>query len=100
MGEWAGLGYYARARNLLKCARVVVSDHGGRFPDTRDGLLGLPGVGPYTAAAVAAYCYCYFYDYLFIDIIVCVIHMMSITIIITTMVISTYYYDSVHWQYY
>ncbi|CAM4060117.1 NUDIX domain-containing protein [Palleronia rufa] len=54
LGEWAGLGYYARARNLLKCARVVVSDHGGRFPDTRDGLLGLPGVGPYTAAAVAA----------------------------------------------
>ena len=54
MGEWAGLGYYARARNLLKCARVVVADHGGRFPDTREGLLSLPGVGPYTAAAIAA----------------------------------------------
>ncbi|MBT9384063.1 A/G-specific adenine glycosylase [Pseudooceanicola sp. CBS1P-1] len=54
MGEWAGLGYYARARNLLKCARAVVSDHGGQFPDTLAGLLSLPGVGPYTAAAVAS----------------------------------------------
>lgn len=54
MGEWAGLGYYARARNLLKCARAVVADHGGVFPDTRDGLLGLPGIGPYTASAIAA----------------------------------------------
>lgn len=54
MGEWAGLGYYARARNLLKCARAVVADHGGRFPETRAGLLTLPGIGPYTAAAVAA----------------------------------------------
>ncbi|MDT8857438.1 A/G-specific adenine glycosylase [Paracoccaceae bacterium Fryx2] len=57
MAEWAGLGYYARARNLLKCARAVVSDHGGRFPGTRDGLLGLPGIGPYTAGAVAAIAY-------------------------------------------
>lgn len=54
MGEWAGLGYYARARNLLACARAVVRDHGGRFPGTVEGLLGLPGIGPYTAAAVAA----------------------------------------------
>jgi A/G-specific adenine glycosylase len=54
MGEWAGLGYYARARNLLACARAVVTLHGGQFPTTRDGLMGLPGVGPYTAAAVAA----------------------------------------------
>ena len=54
MGEWAGLGYYARARNLLKCARTVVADHGGVFPDTREGLLGLPGIGPYTAAAISA----------------------------------------------
>src|SRR6056297_1324727 len=54
MGEWAGLGYYARARNLLKCARAVVADHGGRFPDTREGLMALPGIGPYTAAAIAA----------------------------------------------
>jgi A/G-specific adenine glycosylase len=54
MGEWAGLGYYARARNLLKCARAVVADHGGRFPETREGLLTLPGIGPYTASAIAA----------------------------------------------
>ena len=54
MGEWAGLGYYARARNLLACARAVARDHGGRFPDTAEGLRALPGVGPYTAAAVAA----------------------------------------------
>ncbi len=54
MAEWAGLGYYARARNLLKCARVVADDLGGRFPDTVDGLRTLPGIGPYTAAAIAA----------------------------------------------
>ncbi|NKX45618.1 A/G-specific adenine glycosylase [Roseicyclus persicicus] len=54
MAEWAGLGYYARARNLLKCARAVAADHGGVFPDTEDGLRALPGIGPYTAAAVAA----------------------------------------------
>ena len=54
MGEWAGLGYYARARNLLKCARMVKQVHGGRFPDTREALLGLPGIGPYTASAIAA----------------------------------------------
>jgi len=57
MAEWAGLGYYARARNLLRCARAVVADHGGRFPSTRDGLLTLPGIGPYTASAVAAIAY-------------------------------------------
>ncbi len=54
MAAWAGLGYYARARNLLACARVVARDLGGRFPDTREGLLALPGIGPYTAAAIAA----------------------------------------------
>ncbi len=54
MAEWAGLGYYARARNLLACARAVVTEHGGVFPATRDGLLALPGVGPYTAAAIAS----------------------------------------------
>ncbi|WP_424975883.1 A/G-specific adenine glycosylase [Dinoroseobacter sp. S124A] len=54
MGAWAGLGYYARARNLLKCARVVASKHGGVFPDTAEGLRALPGIGPYTAAAVSA----------------------------------------------
>ena len=54
MGEWAGLGYYARARNLLKCARVVTRDHNGQFPETYDALLKLPGIGPYTAAAISA----------------------------------------------
>ncbi len=54
MAAWAGLGYYARARNLLKCARVVAQEHGGRFPDRYDALLKLPGIGPYTAAAIAA----------------------------------------------
>ncbi len=54
MGEWAGLGYYARARNLLKCARVVAEGHDGQFPDTYDALLKLPGIGPYTAAAISA----------------------------------------------
>ncbi|NEX46397.1 A/G-specific adenine glycosylase [Pseudotabrizicola algicola] len=57
MAEWAGLGYYARARNLLKAARAVVDAHGGVFPGRRDGLLGLPGIGPYTASAVAAIAY-------------------------------------------
>ena len=51
---WQGLGYYARARNLHKCAITVATQHGGQFPDTEDGLATLPGVGPYTAAAVAA----------------------------------------------
>ena len=54
MAAWAGLGYYARARNLLACARAVASEHGGVFPDSEAGLRALPGVGPYTAAAVAA----------------------------------------------
>jgi len=54
MAAWAGLGYYARARNLLKCARLVAQDLGGRFPDTEEGLRELPGVGPYTSAAIAA----------------------------------------------
>lgn len=54
MAAWAGLGYYARARNLLACARAVANEHGGVFPDTEAALLALPGVGAYTAAAVAA----------------------------------------------
>jgi A/G-specific adenine glycosylase len=54
MAAWAGLGYYARARNLLKCARSVVAEHGGVFPTSEAELLTLPGVGAYTAAAVAA----------------------------------------------
>ncbi len=54
MAAWAGLGYYARARNLIACARAVAGEHGGVFPDTEEGLRALPGVGPYTAAAIAA----------------------------------------------
>ncbi len=54
MAAWAGLGYYARARNLLACARVVVAEHGAIFPDSEAGLRALPGVGDYTAAAIAA----------------------------------------------
>ncbi len=54
MVAWAGLGYYARARNLKKCAEAVAFSHGGRFPDTEEGLKSLPGIGDYTAAAVAA----------------------------------------------
>ena len=51
---WAGLGYYSRARNLHACAVTVLREHGGVFPDTEDGLRALPGIGPYTAAAIAA----------------------------------------------
>jgi A/G-specific adenine glycosylase len=51
---WAGLGYYSRARNLYACAIAVARDHGGVFPDTEEGLRALPGIGPYTAAAIAA----------------------------------------------
>ncbi|MGO7586911.1 A/G-specific adenine glycosylase [Rhizobium ruizarguesonis] len=54
MAAWAGLGYYARARNLKKCAEAVANEHGGVFPDTEEGLKSLPGIGDYTAAAVAA----------------------------------------------
>ncbi len=54
MAAWAGLGYYARARNLLACARAVAGEHGGVFPGSEAGLRALPGLGPYTAAAVAA----------------------------------------------
>ena len=51
---WAGLGYYARARNLHACAQVVASEHRGKFPDSEEGLRALPGIGAYTAAAIAA----------------------------------------------
>jgi A/G-specific adenine glycosylase len=51
---WAGLGYYSRARNLHACAAAVRRDHGGAFPDTEEALRALPGIGPYTASAIAA----------------------------------------------
>lgn len=54
MAAWAGLGYYARARNLVACAKTVVATHEGRMPDTEAAMLGLPGIGSYTAAAIAA----------------------------------------------
>ena len=54
---WSGLGYYARARNLHRCAQVVVERHGGRFPGTAAELAELPGIGPSTAAAIAAFCF-------------------------------------------
>jgi A/G-specific adenine glycosylase len=54
LSAWAGLGYYARARNLHACAREVVARHDGRFPDTEAELRALPGIGGYTAAAIAA----------------------------------------------
>jgi A/G-specific adenine glycosylase len=54
MQEWAGLGYYSRARNLHACAHKIVADFGGRFPADEAALRGLPGIGAYTAAAVAA----------------------------------------------
>ena len=52
--EWAGLGYYARARNLHKCAGVIANEHSGIFPDSYDQLITLPGIGDYTAAAIAS----------------------------------------------
>src|SRR6202158_1410124 len=51
---WAGLGYYSRARNLHACALAVLRDHGGVFPDTEEGLRSLPGIWPYTGAAISA----------------------------------------------
>jgi len=54
LSAWAGLGYYARARNLHACARAVLERHGGQFPESEVELLALPGIGPYTAAAIRA----------------------------------------------
>ncbi len=54
MRAWSGLGYYSRARNLHACAKIVAGSRKGKFPDTEAGLRCLPGIGPYTAAAVAA----------------------------------------------
>ncbi|MDY8109431.1 A/G-specific adenine glycosylase [Fulvimarina sp. 2208YS6-2-32] len=54
MAEWAGLGYYSRARNLHACAKIVAHGHGGRFPPTAALLKALPGIGDYTSAAIAS----------------------------------------------
>jgi A/G-specific adenine glycosylase len=54
LAAWAGLGYYARARNLHACARELVTRHGGKFPATEEGLRALPGIGAYSAAAIGA----------------------------------------------
>ncbi len=54
MAAWAGLGYYARARRLHDCARLIADEHGGRFPETEAGLRALPGIGAYTSGAIAA----------------------------------------------
>jgi A/G-specific adenine glycosylase len=54
---WSGLGYYSRARNLHRCAKVVVAEHGGRFPAGSAALAALPGIGRSTAAAIAAFCF-------------------------------------------
>jgi len=55
MRAWAGLGYYSRARNLHRCAQVIVTRHAGRFPDSPEALAQLPGIGRSTAAAIAAF---------------------------------------------
>ncbi|MEO5844924.1 MAG: A/G-specific adenine glycosylase [Caldimonas sp.] len=57
LAAWSGLGYYSRARNLHRCAQLVVSDHGGQFPTTSAALALLPGIGRSTAAAIAAFCF-------------------------------------------
>lgn len=57
MAQWAGLGYYARARNLHACAQRIMTDWNGHFPPDAAGLATLPGIGPSTAAAIAAFCY-------------------------------------------
>lgn len=51
---WEGLGYYSRARNLLRAAKVIVESHAGRFPDTEEALLALPGIGRYSAGAIGS----------------------------------------------
>lgn len=57
MSLWSGLGYYSRARNLHRCAQVVVAEHGGVFPSSARQLAELPGIGASTAAAIAAFCH-------------------------------------------
>lgn len=57
LAAWAGLGYYSRARNLHRCAQVVMERHGGRWPEDAETLSTLPGIGRSTAAAIAAFCF-------------------------------------------
>jgi A/G-specific adenine glycosylase len=57
MALWSGLGYYSRARHLHACAQAVVREHGGQFPANAEALQTLPGIGPSTAAAIAAFCF-------------------------------------------
>ena len=57
MARWAGLGYYARARNLHRCAQTIVEQFNGKFPSQSSVLATLPGIGPSTAAAIAAFCF-------------------------------------------
>jgi A/G-specific adenine glycosylase len=57
MASWSGLGYYARARNLHRCAQAVVADHGGRFPEDPAAIAALPGIGRSTANAIAVFCF-------------------------------------------
>ncbi len=54
---WSGLGYYSRARNLHRCARIVVTEHAGQFPRSSADLMDLPGIGRSTAAAIAVFCF-------------------------------------------
>ena len=54
LAAWSGLGYYRRARSLHRCAQQIVEQHGGRFPRKCEDLLVLPGIGRYTAAAIAS----------------------------------------------
>ena len=55
--HWAGLGYYARARNLHRCAQTIVTDYGGKFPHAPERIAELPGIGPSTAAAISAFAF-------------------------------------------
>jgi A/G-specific adenine glycosylase len=57
LAAWSGLGYYSRARNLHRCAQLLVAEHGGRFPHSSAQLMQLPGIGRSTAAAIAAFCF-------------------------------------------
>ncbi|MCK5468883.1 MAG: A/G-specific adenine glycosylase [Cyclobacteriaceae bacterium] len=54
---WQGLGYYSRARNLHKCAKTIVDKYNGKFPSEREDLIRLPGIGPYTSAAIASFAF-------------------------------------------